>query len=119
MSIHGFELSFPVFETKNFSGANKGEIERVKEEDNPLAAMIVKVHVCEGIPHDGIGVEIAKQICIGCTVTAPCLEYALTNRVEHGVWGGCSERQRRRILKERRAAVHAGRQKDDLVAVAA
>ena len=30
-------------------------------------------------PHDGIGVEIAKQICIGCTVTAPCLEYALTN----------------------------------------
>jgi len=70
-------------------------------------------------PHDGIGVEIAKQVCAGCTVTAPCLEYALTNRVEHGVWGGCSERQRRRILKERRAAIHAARQKDDPVAVAA
>ena len=69
--------------------------------------------------HDGICGEIAKQVCSGCTVTAPCLEYALTNRVEHGVWGGCSERQRRRILKERRAAVHAGRHKDDLVAVAA
>ena len=39
-------------------------------------------------PHDGIGVEIAKQVCAGCTVTSPCLEYALTNRVEHGVWGG-------------------------------
>ena len=66
-------------------------------------------------PHDGIGVEIAKLVCADCTVTAPCLEYALANRVEHGVWGGCSERQRRRMLKARRAAAR----KDELVAVAA
>ena len=66
-------------------------------------------------PHDGIGVEIAKSVCADCTVTAPCLEYALANRVEHGVWGGCSERQRRRMLKARRAAAR----KDKLVAVAA
>ena len=66
-------------------------------------------------PHDGIGVALAKLVCEGCTVTAPCLEYALTNRVEHGVWGGCSERQRRRILKARRAAAR----NDELVAVAA
>ena len=31
-----------------------------------------------------------------------CLEYALEQRIEHGVWGGCSERERRRILKRRR-----------------
>ena len=55
-------------------------------------------------PHDGIGVEVAKQICSGCQVTEPCLEYALANRIEHGVWGGCSERQRRRIRRARRAA---------------
>jgi WhiB family redox-sensing transcriptional regulator len=66
-------------------------------------------------PHDGIGVALAKLVCEGCTVTAPCLEYALVNRVEHGVWGGCSERQRRRILKARRAAAR----NDELVAVAA
>ena len=31
-----------------------------------------------------------------------CLEHALSHRIDHGVWGGCSERQRRRIRKERR-----------------
>ena len=31
-----------------------------------------------------------------------CLEYALLNRIEHGVWGGASERERRRILRRRR-----------------
>ena len=53
-------------------------------------------------PSDGVGVEIAKQICAGCRVTDPCLNYALEHRIDHGVWGGCSERQRRRILRRRR-----------------
>ncbi len=53
-------------------------------------------------PSDGLGVEVAKMVCEGCTVTEPCLEYALEQRIEHGVWGGCSERQRRRIRRERR-----------------
>jgi len=66
-------------------------------------------------PHDGIGVEVAKQICAGCNITEPCLEYALAHRIEHGVWGGCSERQRRRILRARRAASR----EEELVAVAA
>lgn len=53
-------------------------------------------------PSDGVGVEVAKRICAQCPVVDPCLEYALENRIDHGVWGGCSERQRRRILKARR-----------------
>ncbi|MCC5953910.1 MAG: WhiB family transcriptional regulator [Acidimicrobiia bacterium] len=53
-------------------------------------------------PSDGVGVEVAKRICATCPVQAPCLEYALANRIDHGVWGGTSERQRRRILKRRR-----------------
>lgn len=53
-------------------------------------------------PSDGVGVELAKQICATCPVAEPCLEYALENRIDHGVWGGTSERQRRRILKARR-----------------
>ena len=54
-------------------------------------------------PSDGVGVERARAICKGCPVSETCLEYALTERIEHGVWGGTSERERRRILKRRRA----------------
>ncbi len=53
-------------------------------------------------PSDGVGVEVARKICATCPVKEPCLEYALEQRIDHGVWGGCSERERRRILKRRR-----------------
>jgi WhiB family redox-sensing transcriptional regulator len=53
-------------------------------------------------PSDGIGVQKAQKICAECPVTEPCLEYALVNHIDHGVWGGCSERARRRILRSRR-----------------
>ncbi|MGH9282110.1 MAG: WhiB family transcriptional regulator [Acidimicrobiales bacterium] len=46
--------------------------------------------------------EEAKAICRMCPVREACLEYALVNRIDHGVWGGCSERERRRILRRRR-----------------
>jgi WhiB family redox-sensing transcriptional regulator len=38
-------------------------------------------------------------------VKVECLEYALQYRIEHGVWGGASERERRRILRSRRLGV--------------
>ena len=53
-------------------------------------------------PNDGVGVDAARRICGTCPVQEPCLEYALAERVDHGVWGGASERERRRILKRRR-----------------
>ncbi|QXC63588.1 WhiB family transcriptional regulator [Aquihabitans sp. G128] len=53
-------------------------------------------------PSDGVGVDAARRICASCKVQEHCLEYALVNRIDHGVWGGCSERERRRILKRRR-----------------
>ena len=53
-------------------------------------------------PSDGMGVEAAQRICAECPVKATCLEYALTNRLAHGVWGGTSERERQRILRQRR-----------------
>ncbi|MCU0267363.1 MAG: WhiB family transcriptional regulator [Acidimicrobiales bacterium] len=56
-------------------------------------------------PSDGVGVEVAKKICETCPVKEPCLEYALYYRIDHGVWGGASERQRRRLLKQRRLTV--------------
>ncbi|MEI6495405.1 MAG: WhiB family transcriptional regulator [Actinomycetota bacterium] len=59
-------------------------------------------------PSDGVGVDRARKICADCPVSATCLEYALDERIEHGVWGGCSERERRRILKRRRNDVAVG-----------
>ena len=53
-------------------------------------------------PSNGVGVDAARRICTTCAVQERCLEYALVNRIDHGVWGGCSERERRRILQRRR-----------------
>ncbi len=60
------------------------------------------INPAEFFPSDGTGVETAQRVCAACPVTAECLEYALLNRIEHGVWGGASERERRRILRRRR-----------------
>ncbi len=53
-------------------------------------------------PSDGTGVESARRMCEVCPVRVECLEYALEHRIDHGVWGGASERERRRILRARR-----------------
>ena len=53
-------------------------------------------------PARGESVKEAKAVCARCPVRAECLEYALLHRIEHGVWGGASERERRRILRRRR-----------------
>lgn len=43
----------------------------------------------------------AKSVCIGCPVRTECLADALDNRVEFGVWGGLTERERRALLRRR------------------
>ncbi len=50
---------------------------------------------------DGLA-ERAKVICSACPVRKPCLEFALSTREKHGVWGGLTERERRRVLRQRR-----------------
>lgn len=42
-----------------------------------------------------------KAICLGCPVRTECLADALDNRVEFGVWGGMTERERRALLRRR------------------
>lgn len=59
-------------------------------------------------PSDGVGVDVARRVCAACPVKEPCLEYALAERIDHGVWGGASERERRRILKSRRVRLTVG-----------
>ncbi|WP_018683916.1 WhiB family transcriptional regulator [Actinokineospora enzanensis] len=43
----------------------------------------------------------AKMVCIACPVRTECLAEALDNRIEFGVWGGMTERERRALLRRR------------------
>jgi len=43
----------------------------------------------------------AKKVCYGCPVCVDCLAEALDNRLEWGVWGGMTERERRQLLRQR------------------
>jgi WhiB family redox-sensing transcriptional regulator len=49
----------------------------------------------------------AKSICSTCSVREPCLEYALANRESDGIWGGATEKERRRMLRQRRKTAAA------------
>ena len=46
----------------------------------------------------------AKEVCGVCSVQQTCLEFALQGREKEGVWGGATEKERRRILRQRRRA---------------
>jgi WhiB family redox-sensing transcriptional regulator len=51
-------------------------------------------------PEKGGSTREAKKVCRGCEVRAECLEYALTRDERFGIWGGLSERERRRLKRE-------------------
>lgn len=51
-------------------------------------------------PEKGQPSAPAKQVCRSCEVRAECLEYALENDEPFGIWGGMSERERRRLKRQ-------------------
>jgi WhiB family redox-sensing transcriptional regulator len=63
---------------------------------------------CQGLdpeifyPLDDDDAEEAKVVCATCSVREACLEHALGYREKEGVWGGATERERRRIIRQRR-----------------
>src|SRR5712671_1816089 len=61
---------------------------------------------CKGTDPDELFVQGAAQnraklICRGCPVRTECLADALDNRIEFGVWGGMTERERRALMRRR------------------
>jgi WhiB family redox-sensing transcriptional regulator len=52
-------------------------------------------------PERGASTRDAKAICAACPVRVDCLEYALANGEKFGIWGGMSERERRRVRRLR------------------
>ncbi len=58
-------------------------------------------------PERGASTREAKAVCGGCEVRLECLEYALCNGEKFGIWGGLSERERRRLRRQRALARRA------------
>jgi WhiB family redox-sensing transcriptional regulator len=58
-------------------------------------------------PEKGGSVREAKKVCMACPVRAECLEWALDTGERYGIWGGLSERERRKVKKQRDAAKQA------------
>ena len=51
-------------------------------------------------PEKGGSTRAAKAVCRSCEVAAECLEYALAHDERFGIWGGMSERERRRLRRQ-------------------
>jgi WhiB family redox-sensing transcriptional regulator len=52
-------------------------------------------------PERGASTREAKEVCRGCVVREDCLEFAIANSEKFGIWGGMSERERRRVRRAR------------------
>ena len=72
-------------------------------EDNPLAwqsdSLCAQTDPEAFFPEKGGSTRDAKKICASCEVRSQCLEYALENDERFGIWGGLSERERRKLRK--------------------
>lgn len=55
-------------------------------------------------PEKGGSTTPATTVCSACPVQGQCLEYAISHDIRHGIWGGMSDNDRRRIARERRQA---------------
>jgi WhiB family redox-sensing transcriptional regulator len=73
------------------------------DDDNPLAwqtdALCAQTDPEAFFPEKGGSTRDAKRICTSCEVRSQCLEYALANDERFGIWGGLSERERRKLRK--------------------
>jgi WhiB family transcriptional regulator, redox-sensing transcriptional regulator len=80
---------------------------QVVEDDNPLSwqtdALCAQTDPEAFFPEKGGSTRDAKRICTTCEVKAQCLDYALQNDERFGIWGGLSERERRRLRRARTA----------------
>ena len=77
------------------------DVEALPFSDGPLAWQ--QHALCaQTVPEKGGSTREAKAVCQSCEVRQQCLEYALANDERFGIWGGLSERERRRL---RRSAI--------------
>jgi len=92
---YGYEpvASAPVVQSEYAPGDESWRQEALCAETDPEAFF----------PEKGGSTREAKRVCVGCPVRMQCLEYALDNDERFGIWGGLSERERRRVKLSRRS----------------
>ncbi len=78
-----------VFLLRNDDGAFAWQAEALCAQTDPEAFF----------PEKGGSTREAKRVCESCTVRAECLEYALAHDERFGIWGGLSERERRKLKR--------------------
>ena len=97
-------LSFPLADLLGTGESNNVSLQHIERQSIEWR----KAGACRGLdatifyPDDDDDAEEAKSVCDLCGVRAACLEHALMNREKAGVWGGATERERRRIIRQRR-----------------
>jgi WhiB family redox-sensing transcriptional regulator len=74
-------------------------VEDADEDDWQDRALCAETDPEAFFPEKGGSTREAKRICTGCEVRAQCLEYALAHDERFGIWGGLSERERRRLKR--------------------
>jgi Transcription factor WhiB len=70
-------------------------------------------------PGRGESAEPARQVCAACPVRQPCLDYAVSNAITDGIWGGLTERERRALRSSYLRAVRLERDRGVAATVAA
>jgi WhiB family redox-sensing transcriptional regulator len=84
-------------------GVRQHDPDYLGAEDNPLAwqtdSLCAQTDPEAFFPEKGGSTRDAKKICGSCEVRSRCLEYALENDERFGIWGGLSERERRKLRK--------------------
>ena len=82
---------------------NEAATPRATEDDQPLAwqrdALCSQTDPEAFFPEKGGSTRDAKRVCVSCDVRDICLQYALDNDERFGIWGGLSERERRKLKK--------------------
>jgi WhiB family transcriptional regulator, redox-sensing transcriptional regulator len=90
-SFRRVEEAQPMYELMNFDdgGALSWQERALCAQTDPEAFF----------PEKGGSTREAKKVCLSCDVRGECLEYALANDERFGIWGGLSERERRKLKK--------------------
>jgi WhiB family redox-sensing transcriptional regulator len=94
-------VPFPVTDAFGEILGSFGDLDDTEEQDWQERALCAQTDPEAFFPEKGGSTREAKRICSGCDVRAECLDYALAHDERFGIWGGLSERERRRL---RRAA---------------